>query len=196
MAGLLGVATAGVMPALALLPDRPAARAWSHSPPEPPLVHPAAPARWNHGSSASLGLLRRVTAREATRSQSALAACERRAGHRVSRYRRCAVTALERTSAFAAANSKMLSLLVSDALATHACRGRVLALSGSTGLLAQIARTTRMSGLDAPWPDVLAASRSIRGLAHETVRLAHWSRWATTCRARPAAPPPPDRLTA
>ncbi|WP_028058178.1 hypothetical protein [Candidatus Solirubrobacter pratensis] len=177
---------------VALLSHGPASRSWARAPREAPYPRPRVEARWDRGSSASLALLRHVTAREAHHAQLTLADCERHAHSRVPRYRRCAMTALDRAQAYASANSRMLSLLVEGAVPTKACRRRVMALSGSTGLLAQIARSTRLSGLDAPWTEVRAASRSIRDLARDALRQAHGSEWATTCAPRPRAPAAPE----
>jgi hypothetical protein len=175
-----------------LLSHGPAPRSWARAPQEPPYPRPAIAGRWNRGSSASLALLRRVTAREAHHALLTLSDCERHAHARVRRYRRCATTALDRAQAYASANSRMLSGLVESAVPTSACRRRVMALSGSTGQLAQIARSTRLSGLEAPWTEVLAASRSVRGLARDALQQARWSDWAATCRPRPPAPAVPD----
>ena len=74
--------------------------------------------------------------------------------------------------AFASANSHMLSNLADASKPVRECRGRVLALSGMTSTLAFTTSSTLRGGLDAPWDELLAASRSIRGLAAETLRLA------------------------
>lgn len=192
LAGLIAITLSGLVPALAALPVEPAKRSWAGSPRHPPFPHPVAPARWDRSSTESLALLRRVTVREARHAQLALADCERHAGRDVRRYRRCALTELDRTHAYASTNSRMLSKLVAGEIATTACRERVLALSGSTGMLAQIARATRLAGLDAAWIEVHAASRSIRGLARDALQQARGAEWARTCRPRPPAPALPD----
>jgi hypothetical protein len=176
--------------------SRDPARSWARSPAEPPYPRPVVHARWSRGSQESLALLRRVTVREAHHAQLALAGCEGRARarsgkHRVGSYRRCAANALGRTQAYASANSRMLSSLVSEAVPTPTCRGRVLALSGSADLLAQIARSTLRSGFDGPWAEVLATSRSIRALARDALQQATRAGWRADCRARPPAPAPP-----
>ena len=132
---------------------------------------------------------------EARRSVAALASCETRAGRitaarRNRHYRKCATAPLARTHAFAAANSHMLSGLAGSSGPTRACRGRVLQLSGVAGTLASFASSTLRGGLDAPWEELLAASRGIRGLAAETLRLARGSGWSETCKPRPKAKPP------
>jgi hypothetical protein len=81
----------------------------------------------------------------------------------------------------------MLSGLVGSTEATRACRGRVLALSGANGTLAYAANSTLRGGLNAPWKELLDASRAIRGLAAETLRLARQPGWRATCRPRPPA---------
>jgi hypothetical protein len=155
-----------------------------------------APARWDEPARASLAMLRRVSVKEARRSISALAACEARAGRaagkrRNARYRACATRPLARTNGFASSNSHILSVLAGTAGPTRACRARVLMLSGTTGSLSFIARST-LRGLDAPWGDLVAASREIRALAGEVRRLARAPGWGSTCRPRPPAPPPPE----
>jgi len=194
LAGLIAIAVLGAAPAL-LLHRGTASRGWARSPREAPLQKAEAPARWDSSASASLTLLRRVTAREARQASTALSGCEHSAAGRVDRYRSCAMAPLNRAQAFAASNSRMLAALVNNSPPTQACRGRVLELSGSTSLLAQISQATRLSGLVGRWQDVLAASRSIRGLARDAVQQARRSDWATTCRPRPAAPKPRGALT-
>jgi len=195
LAGLIAIAVLGVVPAL-LLHRGTETRAWSRSPREAPLEQAPVPGRWDSSASASLTLLRHVTAHEARQAVSSLSGCEHTAGGRVERYRSCAIAPLNRAQAFAASNSRMLAALVNNSPPTKACRGRVLALSGSAGLLAQISQATRQSGMIGPWEDVLAASRSIRGLAREAIQQARGSDWATTCRPRPVAPKPRGPLTA
>jgi hypothetical protein len=194
LAGLIAIAVLGTLPAL-LLHRGTAPRGWSRSPREAPLQPASAPARWDSSASASLTLLRHVTAHEARQAVSALSSCEHSAAGRVERYRSCALAPLNRAQAFASSNSRMLAALVNNSPPTKACRGRVLALSGSAGLLAQSSQATRLSGLLGPWEEVLAASRSIRGLAREAIQQARGSDWATTCRPRPAAPKPRGALT-
>jgi hypothetical protein len=198
---LLGM-LASVIPAAPLglalgHPAAPAAPAWATTPPDPPHAPPEKPAHWDIPARESLALLRRTTAAEAKRSVAALAACEAHAGrfHATRRnraYRRCATAPLARTHAFASANSRMLSNLAGATNPVRACRSRVLALSGMTGTLAFTTNSTLRGGLDAPWGELLDASRSIRGLAAETLRLARQPGWASTCRPQPAkATPPP-----
>jgi hypothetical protein len=62
----------------------------------------------------------------------------------------------------------------------------VLELSGVAGTLAFTSSSTLRGGLDAPWKELHDASRSIRGLARETLRLARQPGWASTCRPHPA----------
>ena len=133
-----------------------------------------------------------MTAAEARRSVAALATCEAHAGHiaaerRNRDYRRCATSPLARTHAFATANSRMLSSLVGSANPVRECRGRVLALTGVASTLASTSNSTLRGGLDAPWDELLAASRSIRGLAAESLRLAEQPGWASTCKPQPPA---------
>jgi hypothetical protein len=193
--GMLALAVPAV-PVSFFLREAPAPPpAWPKSPPEPPLAAPEMPARWDHPARESLALLRRMTVREARRSVAALADCETRAGRitaarRNRHYRKCATAPLARTNAFATANSRMLTGLASSSGPTHDCRGRVLELSGTAGNLAFLANTTLRGGLDAPWEELLEASRGIRGLAAETLRLAGGSGWNETCRPRPKAKPP------
>ena len=181
----------------ALLIHGPPRTGWPRSPDEPPLPRPVVHDRWSRSSLESLALLRRITAREARHAQVALAACETRAGarhgdHRLTSYRRCAIGALQRAQAYASANSRMLQMLVAEATPTRACRNRVLALSGSAGLLAQTARTIAGGSFGVPWAQVLAASRSVRGLARDAQRQARGGGWSSTCRPRPPVPGPPD----
>jgi hypothetical protein len=185
--GLLSLAVPGVLMLLALRDAPRPERAWPTSPPEPPLPSPVPPPRWDHPARSSLALLRRTTANEARRSLTALGACERE-GRR--HYRRCATAPLARTNAFAAANSRMLSGLAGASGPTRACRGRVLQLSGTAGTLATVAKETLRGALQRPWPEVLDASRSVRGLAAETLRLARKPGWGTTCRPRPRVKTP------
>jgi hypothetical protein len=189
LAGSLAVAAALVVPAFALLHDSKApARAWVRSPVAAPVAAATPPARWDRGSSASLSMLRRVTARESKLTDATLAGCEKHAGGEVARYRACATPPLNRAQAFASVNSRMMEQLVDDKTPTAACRDRVLSLSGTTTLLAQITRETRMAGLNSGWGDVLAASRSIRGVARSTGKQARKGGWTTTCKPRRAAP--------
>jgi hypothetical protein len=198
LAMLLGVLALAV-PAVPLgfvLRERPASpRAWVKSPPEPPAVVPEPPAHWDRPARESLAALRRVTANEAKRSVAALAVCESHAGqislkHRNREYRKCATAPLARTHAFASANSHMLSNLAGSSHPAHDCRGRVLALSGMNNTLAFTTNSTLRGGFDAPWEELLAASRSIRGLAAETLRMAREPGWTSTCKPRPGALPP------
>ncbi len=133
-----------------------------------------------------------MTAAEAQRSVAALATCEAHAGHiaaerRNRDFRRCATAPLARTDGFASANSRMLSSLAGTANPVRECRGRVLALSGVASTLAFTSTATLRGGLDAPWDELLAASRSIRGLAAESLRLAKQPGWASTCKPQPPA---------
>jgi hypothetical protein len=195
---LLGVLALAV-PAVALgfllrRPPEPP-RAWAKSPPEKPLAAAKPPAHWDQPARESLALLRRTTAAEAKRSVAALASCESHAGHssakrRNHEYRRCATPPLARVHAFASANSHMLSNLANAAQPVRECRGRLLALSGMASTLAFTTNSTLRGGLDAPWGELLAASRSIRGLAAETLRLARQRGWNSTCKPQPGARPP------
>ena len=156
-----------------------------------------APARWDEPARVSLTMLVRASVTEARRSSAALAVCEERAGRAVAkrrnaRYRACATATLARTDGFASSNSRMLAVLAGNGGPTQACRGRLLKLSGMTVGLSLTARTTLRGGLDAPWGDLVAASREIRALADEVLKLARAPGWSTTCRARPPAPPPPE----
>ena len=112
--------------------------------------------------------------------------------HRNRDYRRCATAPLARTHAFASANSRILSNLAGSTNPARKCRGRVLALSGVTNTLAFTTNSTLRGGLEAPWDELLDASRSIRGLAAETLRLARQQGWASTCKPQPpkASPSP------
>jgi len=60
-------------------------------------------------------------------------------------------------------------------------------VSGVAGTLAFTTNSTLRGGLDAPWSELLAASRGIRDLAREALRLAREPGWGDTCRARPPA---------
>ena len=128
---------------------------------------------------------------EARRSASSLAVCETRArhaptAHRNLNFRRCATAPLARTDGFARANSRMLTQLAATGGPTTACRGRVLTLSESANALAFIARETLLT-LDAPFTQVLAASRGIRAQARDTLTIARAPDWRDTCKARPPA---------
>ena len=133
---------------------------------------------------------------EAARSVAALAACEAHAGHvaaarRNRDYRRCATRAAGADDAFATANSRMLSNLA-GAATRAACRGRVLELSGIAGTLGVHDATRRCAaGSTRRGTELLAASRSIRGLARETLRLARAAGLGPTCKPQPARPAPP-----
>jgi hypothetical protein len=171
-------------------PAAPTPRAWARTAPGPPRAAP--PGHWDGPARASLALLRRTTAAEARRSVVALASCESHARHAAAEhrngdYRRCATAPLARTNAFATANSRMLSNLAGSANPERRCRGRVLALSGATSTLAMTTNSTLRAGLNAPWDELLEASRSIRALAAETGRLARQSGWGSTCRPQPPA---------
>jgi len=194
--GVLALALPAAPLGVVLRPAPEAPRAWAKTPVDPPRPAPEPPAHWDKPAGESLALLRRVTATEARRSAAALASCEAHAGalaasRRNRDYRRCATPALARTHAFANANSRMLSNLAGSTNPTRECRGRVLELSGVAGSLAFTSNSTLRGGLDAPWETLLDASRSIRGLAAETLRLAKQPGWATTCRPQPAKKPPP-----
>jgi hypothetical protein len=192
--GVLALAV-GAAPLAFLVRERPAApRAWAKSPREPRLAAPKPPAHWDVPARESLALLRRTTAAEAKRSVAALASCESHAGHSSAKrrnhdYRRCATPPLARVHAFASANSHMLSNLADASKPVRECRGRVLALSGMASTLAFTTSSTLRGGLDAPWDELLAASRSIRGLAAETLRLAREPGWSSTCKPQPGAEP-------
>src|SRR3954470_19181746 len=189
---LLGV-LALVVPAAPLglgLRQDPEPRVWVKSP--PPLPVPEPPARWDGPARESLSFLRQTTAAEARRTLASLESCEAHAGHiaatrRKRAYRRCATAPLARTHAFASANSRILSNLAGSAHPARECRGRVLALSGVANTLAFTTNSTLRGGLDAPWDELLDASRSIRGLAAESLRLAKQPGWASTCRPQPPA---------
>jgi hypothetical protein len=193
--GMVMMALPGLAAALLVRADEPAAPTWPQSPRErPPAAAPEA--RWDVPARESLSLLRRVTAKEARESVAALAACESRAVRATGKgrnkdFRRCATTPLSRTGGFASANSRMLSSLAGSAGPTRACRGRVLALSGANGSLASTAQAA-LRGLDMPWVEVLAASRAIRALSDEALRLARAPGWHDACPLRPPAPPPPE----
>ncbi|MDA0163759.1 hypothetical protein OM076_26045 [Solirubrobacter ginsenosidimutans] len=193
--GVLALAI-GAAPLGFLLREQPATpRAWAKSPPEAPLAAPKPPAHWDLPARESLALLRRTTAAEAKRSLTALSSCESHAGRRSAKrrnrdYRRCATPPLARVHAFASANSHMLSNLANASKPARECRGRVLALSGMASTLAFTTNSTLRGGLDAPWDELLDASRSIRGLAAETLRLAREPGWSSTCKPQPGARPP------
>jgi hypothetical protein len=59
-----------------------------------------------------------------------------------------------------------------------------MTLSGTTSSLSMLARATLRGGLDAPWPEVVEMSRSVRELAGEVVRLVRAAGRRVTCRAR------------
>ncbi len=173
---------------------------WPKSPPEPPLAAPVAPARWDRPARESLAMLRRATVVESRRVVAALAACETQASRgtgtrRNVRYRRCATAPLARTDGFASNNGRILLALVGSAGPTRACRARVTSLAGTVGTLGMLANGTLRTGLDAPWAEVLTASRAIRRLAADSRDAASEPGWAATCKSRPPAPAPPP-LTA
>jgi len=181
------------------LGSEPAPRAWARTPSAPPHAAPEKPAHWDKPARESLALLRRTTVAEAKRSLASLASCEAHAGHiaaarRNRDYRRCATAPLARTHAFATANSRMLSNLAGSANPVRECRGRVLELSGIAGTLASTSNSTLRGGLDAPWAELHDASRSIRGLAREALRLAKQPGWAATCKPQPAKPIAPPAV--
>lgn len=186
--GMVLIAAAGLPVAMLLAPPAPTPRAWPKSPrdaPGPP------PPRWDKPAVASLSLLRRVSRDEARRSRAALAACETRArraaaSRRNARYRACATAPLARTDGFAGANSRILTALAGNSGATEACANRVLRLSGTTSSLSMLARELLRGGLDAPWAELVAMSRSVRELADEVWRLARAPGWKKTCRVRRA----------
>jgi hypothetical protein len=197
--GVLALALPVVLAGVALRPRPEPPRAWAKTPAGLPRAAPQPPAHWDHPARESLSFLRQVTATEAKRSAAALAACEAHAGHiaaarRNRDYRRCATAPLARTHAFASANSRMLANLAGSANPVRECRGRVLELSGVAGSLGFSSNTTLRGGLDAPWADLLDASRSIRALAAETLRLARRPGWASTCRPQPAKATPSPAL--
>jgi hypothetical protein len=189
--GVLAMAVPAAPLGFAVQAPPPAPRTWAKTAPAPPKPEP--PGRWDGPARDSLALLRRTTAAEARRSVAALAACEahaRHAAHRNRDYRRCATAPLARTNAFATANGLMLSNLAGSTNPARECRGRVLALSGANSTLALTTNSTLRGGLDAPWDELLEVSRSIRGLAAETLRLAREPGWASTCKPRPAREAP------
>ncbi len=194
-AGVVAIAGPALVLVLALS-SGPAPVAWPHSPPESPLTPPKVLPRWDRASQASLTLLRRVTAEEARRSERTLTACETSAVHtapsrRPARYRKCALGSISRTGSFASTNSHMFSSLLDSAQATRACHDGVLALSGTTSTLALTARSAARGSFSAGWGDMLAASRSIRGLAHASLKLARAPALGRDCRPRKPGPPPP-----
>jgi hypothetical protein len=194
--GVLALAVPAMLLGLALDSD-PAPHAWVKSPHEPPVAAPTPAPHWDQPARESLALLRRTTVTEAKRSLASLVLCESHAGHisgghRNREYRRCATAPLARTHAFASANSHLLSNLAGATNPARKCRGRVLALSGMASTLAFTTNSTLRGGLDAPWAEVLNASRSIRGLAAETLRMAREPGWASTCRPRPGTLSPAE----
>jgi len=194
--GMLVLAAPAVLAGSVALRQGPAAqRVWLRSPPEPPVAAVEPQANWDQPARESLALLRRTTVSEAKRSLGALASCESHAGHRTPErrnldYRRCATAPLARTHAFASANSHMLSNLADATHPVRECRGRVLALSGMANMLAFTTNSALRNALSAPWEEVLEASRSIRGIAAETLRMAREPGWGSTCKAQPRAAPP------
>jgi hypothetical protein len=192
--GVLALAGPAVLLGLALR-EKPAPHEWVKSPPEPPAAKAAPPAHWDQPARESLAVLRRITANEARRSLASLAVCESHAGHITAKrrnrdYRKCATAPLARTHAFASANSHLLSTLAGSTNPARTCRGRVLALSGMANTLAFTTNSTLRGGFGAPWEELLDASRSIRGLAAETLRMAREPGWAATCKPRPPAKAP------
>ena len=159
-----------------------------------PAVTAAKPvAGWNRADRESLSKLREATIDQTRRVVEELELCERQAARqavvtaRNRDYRRCATPALAWADGIGSANGRMLSNLAASTAPPGACRERMLRLSGTTANLAFSASTTLRGGLDAPWAELLAASRTIRAFAVEASQLARAPGWARTCRARPPA---------
>lgn len=151
---------------------------------------------WGRGDQASVNLLRRAIAREADFSQVGLARCERQAGHatpatRRRAYRACALLPLARTAAAAHANGSMLTGIAENRSTAESCREQIGALAGTTGVLSQIAQAAMRQQGSLAWPDLLAASRAIRGMAEDARRLARARGWSLACQPQPSRPGTP-----
>jgi hypothetical protein len=187
LSGLLSLG----LPALAVVAVGIASRGRVHRP-HTTLGPVAAPLpRWDAASQASLELLRRVTAQEARRAMGALAHCEARASgaairQRNRRYRHCALRGMARMGGFARANSQQLETLLEAGRPRPRCLRLLRELAGGTSLLEQQVRTLMNSWTAIPWRELLASSRSLRGLARFTLRLAGARGWRAACRATPA----------
>jgi hypothetical protein len=192
--GIVMIAAPGLPAAMLLEAPAPVPKAWPSSPEDKPA---APPPRWDAPAIAALEMLRRVSANESRRSDTALAACEVSAGRatgtrRNARFRACATAPLARTDSFAGANSRMLSVLAGNSGPTETCLARVMALSGTAGSLSMSARMTLRGGLDLPWDELVEMSRGIRALAGEVRRLARAPHWRVSCRVRPPAAVPKE----
>lgn len=147
--------------------------------------------RWDAAAQASLELLRSSTAHEARRGIAALARCEGRsigakARERNARYRRCALRGMARMGASAFANSRMLGRLADTGAPHRRCRLLLRELAGGTGALGAQVRTLMRNWTATPWRELLASSRSLRGMARFTLRLAAARSWRSACRTHPA----------
>jgi len=196
VAWLLGLLVAvPVLGLVALLRPGPAPpRSWSTAR-QPPIAATAPEAGWNRADRESLGKLREVTIEQTRRVVGDLELCETQATRlddtaRNRAYRRCATPALAWADGIGTANGRMLSNLAASTAPPGACRERMLRLSGTTANLAFSASTTLRGGLDAPWVELLAASRTIRAFATEASQLARASGWGRTCKAKPPAREP------
>lgn len=188
--GLLMFAVPGGLAALLLRTD-----AESVAAPPPRTATPTPVPGWNDADRESLAALRQVTIDQARQVVRELKACETRAARRrhVKRavhYNRCARPALARADGIGTANGRMLAGLVNTTAPTDACRSRIEHLSGAAGNLGGTANGLLRGGFTVPWRELLAASRSVRGLAGEAHRLAREPGWSKVCRARPPAPAP------
>jgi hypothetical protein len=192
---LTGLLSLG-LPALAIVAFGVASRGPVHRP-HTTLGRVAAPLpRWDAAAQASLALLRRVTVQEARRAIGALARCEGRAAgaaaaQRNRRYRHCALRGMARTGGFARANTQQLETLADTARPGRRCLTLLRELAGGTGALNAQVGTLMRSWTATPWRELLASSRSVRGMARFTLRLAGARRWRAACRATPAAPAAP-----
>jgi hypothetical protein len=177
----------------------------TRSTPRPAAVSPArataaaAPspvARWSAADAASVLLLRYVVIAEAQHVIPALAHCEARGratanAVRGRTYVRCALRPLARVGSSGTLNSRMLFRIGGGNRPGPRCQLLIRSLAGAAAVLGMLARATLREEISAqtPWPDTSRASRAIRSLASDNLRLAHARAWRQAC--QPGADQPP-----
>jgi hypothetical protein len=167
--------------------DAPPARATEAAPPV---------ARWSTADAASVLLLRRAVLTEARHVIPALARCEARGraaadAIRSRTYLRCALRPLARAGSSGTLNGRMLLSIAGANRPAPRCELLIRSLAGAAAVLGMLARAALREQISAhtPWPGTSRASRAIRSLARDDLRLSQARAWRQAC--RPAAGRPP-----
>jgi|tagenome__1003787_1003787.scaffolds.fasta_scaffold20937861_2 hypothetical protein len=127
-------------------------------------------------NAASATRLGEISAAEARHTMRGLRSCEALGA---SRYRHCALPVLARTGASAAIDGRML-FEVGGAVGGR-CGVLSRNLAGDALTLGGVARSTLANTSDRPWRQVHEASRAVRGLAREVLRVATVAAWRRDC---------------